>query len=326
MAAHAATRSFNFCQMDLIADIGGTNSRLALLDRDGRIAHAASFRNQDFSALEDVLARFLASSGAGAPERAVLAIAAPVAGDEIAMTNIGWRFRRDELRRAAGARELRVLNDFEALAHALPRLRAGDVRQVGGGRAISGATLAVIGPGSGLGVATAAPHGEGWTAVGGEGGHVSLPALSPDEAAIIADHGEPNGHCSAERLVSGPGLVRIHATLARLAGEPPAPLMPRDITDRALRGDVIAAKSFDVFCGWLGTLAGNLALIVGARGGVFVAGGIVPRMIDAFARSPFRERFVAKGNYRGYLDAIPTSVILAENPAFIGLRATLGFR
>ena len=311
--------------MDLIADIGGTNSRLALLDRDGRIAHSASYRNQEFSALEDVLGRFLAANASAAPERAMLAIAAPPAGEEVAMTNIGWRFRRSDLQRITGARELRLLNDFEALAHALPRLRAHEVRQVGEGRAISGATLAVIGPGSGLGVATAAPCGDGWTAVGGEGGHVSLPVFSPDEAAIVSEHGETNGHCSAERLLSGPGLVRIHATLARLAGQPVGTLTPREITDRVARGDAVATRSVEVFCGWLGTVAGNLALVVGARGGVFIAGGIAPQMLEAFARSPFRERFVAKGSYRTYLEAIPTSVILAENPAFIGLRAALGY-
>jgi glucokinase len=311
--------------MDLIADIGGTNSRLALLDRDGRVAHSGNYRNLDFSALEDVLGRFLASSAAGAPERAALGIAAPLAGEEISMTNIGWRFRRSDIQRITGVRELRLLNDFEALAHALPRLRASDVRQVGGGRAISGATLAVIGPGSGLGVATAAPHGDEWTAVGGEGGHVSLPVFSPEEAAIVAEHGEPDGHCSAERLLCGPGLVRIHGTLTRLAGLAGETLSPGEITSRALRGDAIAARSFDVFFGWLGTVAGNLALTVGARGGVFVAGGIVPQMLEAIARSPFRERFVAKGSYRAYLEGIPTAVILAENPAFIGLRATLGY-
>jgi glucokinase len=312
--------------MDLIADIGGTNSRLALLDRNGRIARSQSYRNASFAALEDVLAGFLAGSAGGAPERAALAIAAPLAGEEVAMTNIGWRFRRGDLRRATGAAELRLLNDFEALAHALPRLSQSDCRQVGAGRALPGAALAVIGPGSGLGVATAAPHGDDWTAIAGEGGHVSLPAFTAEEARILAEHGEANGHCSAERLLSGAGLVRIHATLSQQAAVAAENLTPADVTARALAGDEVAMKSFDLFCGWLGTVAGNVALTVGARGGVFIAGGIVPRMIDAFARSPFRERFVAKGSYRNYLDAIPTSVIMAENPAFIGLRAALGYR
>jgi glucokinase len=312
--------------MDLIADIGGTNSRLALLHPDGRIARAETFRNQDFAALEDVVRRFLAAATERPPERAALAIAAPIAGDEIAMTNIGWRFRRHELHQITGARELWLLNDFEALAHALPHLRAADVRQVGGGRALAGAALAILGPGSGLGVAAAAPNGDGWTAIPGEGGHVSLPVFTPDEAAIVAEHGEPNGHCSAERLLSGPGLVRIHSTLARLAGQQAGTLSPREITARAERGDAVAARTVDVFCGWLGTVAGNLALTVGARGGVFIAGGIVPQMLETFARSQFRERFVAKGSYRNYLDSIPTAVILAEKPAFIGLRAVLGYR
>jgi glucokinase len=312
--------------MDLIADIGGTNSRLALLHSDGRIASAETYRNQDFAALGDVIRRFLTAAAEPSPERAALAVAAPIAGEEIAMTNIGWRFRRDELRQITGARELWLLNDFEALAHALPRLGADDVRQVGGGRALAGAALAVLGPGSGLGVAAAAPNGDGWTAIPGEGGHVSLPAFTPDEAAIVAEHGEPNGHCSAERLLCGPGLVRIHSTLARLAGQRFGTLSSREITARAERGDAVAARTVEVFCGWLGPVAGNLALTVGARGGVFIAGGIVPQMLETFARSPFRERFVAKGSYRGYLEEIPTAVILAENPAFIGLRAALGYR
>ena len=311
--------------MDLIADIGGTNSRLALLDRQGRIARTQSYRNASFAALEDVLAGFLADGTDGAPERAALAIAAPLAGEEVAMTNIGWRFRRSDLARVTGAREIRLLNDFEALALALPRLGRSDCRQVGGGVSLPGAVLAAIGPGSGLGVATAAPHGNEWTAVAGEGGHVSLPAFSAEEAAILAEHGDANGHCSAERLLSGAGLVRIHGTLSRLAGPGTAPLTPADVTARALAGDAVATKTFELFCGWLGTVAGNLALTVGARGGVFIAGGIVPQMFDAFARSPFRERFVAKGSYRAYLDAIPTCVIMARNPAFIGLRAALGY-
>jgi glucokinase len=142
----------------------------------------------------------------------------------------------------------------------------------------------------------------------------------------VAEHGDSNGHCSAERLLSGSGLVRIHTTLARLAGEVGEPLTPDAITAGALGGDAVAVRSLDVFFGWLGTVAGNLALTVGARGGVFVGGGIVPKALAAFEKSAFRERFIAKGRYRNYLDAIPTAVILVSNPAFIGLKAVLGYR
>jgi glucokinase len=149
--------------------------------------------------------------------------------------------------------------------------------------------------------------------------------MTETEMALIAEHGDPNGHCSAETLLSGPGLVRIHATVARLAGHEEIVMTPATITAGALAGDELATRTYAVFFALLGTVAGNLALTVGARGGVFIGGGIVPRVIEAFARSDFRERFIAKGRYREYLDAIPTAVITAELPAFIGLKALLGY-
>lgn len=311
--------------MDLIADIGATNARCALVDQNGRIVHSQNYLNADFDALQSLLQTFIRSDDRAAqPTRAALAIAAPVTGDDIAMTNIGWRFSQSELKRALALSALTALNDFEALAYALPLLGSADCHRVGGGQPVPGSTLAVIGPGSGLGVASTVPSGDGWIAIAGEGGHVSVPALNASEAAIVAEHGDPNGHCSAERLLSGPGLVRIHATLARLAGEDAGTLAPADVTDRALSGDAIAVQAFDAFFSILGTVAGNLALTVGARGGVYIAGGIVPRVLDAFARSAFRERFIAKGRYRAYLDAIPTAVITTGHPAFLGLKAALG--
>lgn len=313
--------------MDLIADIGATNSRCALIDDAGRIGAVRRFLNADYERLDDVLGEFLGQeSGSSRPRRGALAIAAPLAGDEVAMTNIGWRFRRSELERAIGLDELVLLNDFEALAHALPQLGAADCHRVGGGQALPGAPLAVLGPGSGLGVAALVPHASGFTAVAGEGGHVSLPALDETEAALVAAHGDPDGHCSAERLLSGPGLVNIHATLTGLAGRPAEALTPAEVASRAGTGEPIASQSFDVFFAMLGTVAGNLALTVGARGGVFIGGGIVPRVLEAFERSRFRERFTGKGRYRAYLDAIPTAVITRENPALVGLAAVLGRR
>jgi len=312
--------------MDLIADIGATNARCALVAADGRIATTRQFTNADFAGIEGLLRTFLDQTESGRmPTRGALAIAAPVAGDDIAMTNIGWRFRASALTDELGLSELTVVNDFEALAHALPRLQQGDCRAVGTGAAAPAATMAVLGPGSGLGVAAVTPHGDDWVAVAGEGGHVSLPAMNETEAAIVAEHGDRDGHCSAERLLSGPGLVRIHATLLRLAGRPAAPATPAAITADAAAGDPVARDALDAFCAMLGTVAGNLALTVGARGGVFIAGGIVPRFLDAFAGSGFRPRFIAKGRYRDYLDRIPTAVITAANPAFIGLRSILGY-
>jgi glucokinase len=308
--------------MDLIADIGATNSRCALLDQSGRIGRTENYLNSDFDDLDALLGRFIAGAN---PERAALAVAAPIAGDEVVMTNVDWRFSQRSLTKTLGLRELSVYNDFEALAHALPYIGEADCHQIGGGTAAPGQALAVLGPGSGLGVAAIVPHGNGWTAVAGEGGHVTLPVLSEAEARVVADHGDPNGHCSAERLLSGPGLVRIYSSLARGSSAGNADLTPAEITEAALRGDETAKQTYDVFFSLLGTVAGNLALTVGARSGVYVGGGIVPRVIGLIEASEFRERFVAKGRYRTYLDAIPTCIITAAQPAFLGLRALLGF-
>lgn len=309
--------------MDLIADIGATNSRCALVDDEARVVATASYENRAFASLASVLSTFIGSAGNVAPERAALAIAAPIAGDAVVMTNIGWGFSRSGLAAALGVKQLRVLNDFEALAHALPLIGGAESYPIGNGERLPGAAMAVLGPGSGLGVASVLPHGDGWTAVAGEGGHVSVPAFTDIERELVREHGSPNGHCSAETLLSGPGLERIHATLCRLAGREPEPVAAPSITARAAAGDEIAIRTYDVFFALLGTIAGNLALTVGARGGVFIAGGIVPRVLERIAASSFRERFVAKGRYRDYLERIPTAVITVRNPAFIGLGAVL---
>lgn len=311
--------------MDLIADVGATNARCALLDDRGRIARSEIFKNGDFTSLEALLRVFIDSCRASdRPRRAALAIAAPVVGDEIHMTNIDWQFSQKHIEAALSLRSLTVINDFAALGYALPHLSADDSHGIGRGQAVPGATMAVIGPGSGLGVATVAPAAEGWTVVGGEGGHVSLPAMNETEAAVIDDYRDEQGHCAAEELLSGPGLVRIYESLARQAGREASGLKPADVTGLALKGESVAERAFAVFFGLLGSIAGNLALTVGARGGVFIGGGIVPRVLPALERSSFRERFIAKGRYRSYLDAIPTAVITAELPAFIGLRSLLG--
>lgn len=310
--------------MDLIADIGATNSRCALLDDAGLIARSETFLNRDFDGLETLLQHFVETT---VPTRAALAIAAPIKGDEIAMLNIDWHFSQKRLARSLGIESIYLLNDYEALAHALPTIAADDCHRIGNGEGEGdpAATKAVLGPGSGLGVATAAPHGDSWTAIGGEGGHVTLAALDEAESWVIADHGDPNGHCSAERLLSGPGLVRIYSSLARRAGSNSDEVTPEEITESAKRGGSLATQTYEVFFALLGTVAGNLALTVGARGGIYIAGGIVPRVIDALEKSAFRERFVGKGRYREYLEAIPTAVITAELPAFIGLRSLLDY-
>jgi glucokinase len=249
-----------------------------------------------------------------------------VLGDDVQMTNIGWRFSQAKLREDLGFTRLNIVNDFAAVAWSLPSLGPQDRRQIGGGTAVTRMPIAVLGPGSGLGVATLVPTADTWAAVSGEGGHVTLAATTNDEAAVIERIREETGHCSAERVLSGPGLVRLYEVLGRIAGREIAKVTSMDVTALARKGEPLATKTLAMFFGMLGTVAGNLAVTVGARGGVYVGGGIVPQLLDEFEASQFRERFVAKGRYRDYMDAIPTFVITEAQAAFRGLRKLLGYR
>lgn len=299
----------------LLADVGGTNTRCALCDADGRIGPVTAFRNGGFAGPGDILAAFVDAAGPR-PATAALAVAAPIGGDEVTMTNIGWRFSREALRARLGLRALHVLNDFAALAWALPLLAPGDLAPAGGGAAVAGGTRVVLGPGTGLGLASLVASGEGWIAVPGEGGHVTLPAQDEQEEAVVRAVRGRFGHCSAERLLSGPGLGLLHAAL-----HGGAELAPEEIGRRFLAGEPAAGATFGTFFRLLGTVAGDAALTLGATGGVYVGGGIVPRYAAEFARSGFRGRFEAKGRYRDYMAAIPTAVITAEHPALRGLAA-----
>jgi glucokinase len=186
--------------------------------------------------------------------------------------------------------------------------------------------MATLGPGSGIGVAAMVPASDGWAVMTGEGGHVSMPAQTDEEEAVIARLRERFGHCSAERILSGPGLVNLYVALAELAGRGQPTVTAEDVTNLARQGEPLARKTLGMFFAMLGTVAGDVALTTGARGGVYVAGGIVPRFVELLRKSEFRARFEAKGRYRDYLAAIPTFVVTAPLPAFRGLRYLLGYR
>lgn len=312
--------------MDLIADIGATHTRCALLDDKGRVLSPERFDNDSFGSLEDVLQGFLDRRRASDhPKRAALGIAAPITGDQVHMRNIDWSFSQTELKNRFGLHRLTVINDFGALAWALPTFGAGDKVQIGPGEPAPGSPLAVLGPGSGLGVASLAPSTDGWTALAGEGGHVTLPASNSQEQQVIELIRDELGHCSAERVLSGPGLVTLYTALAKIVGRGTPTVTPEDVSHLARQGEPLARRTQDMFFAFLGTVASDIALTVGARGGVYIAGGIVPHLIGRLEKSPFRERFVDKGRYREYLNAVPTYVVTAELPAFNGLRSLLGY-
>ena len=315
--------------MDLMADIGATNTRCALVDHKGEELAAEVFHNADFANLTSLLKSYLERRRVtDRPKRAALDVAAPIVGDEVRMLNINWHFSQAELKAELGLSELIVCNDFAAVAWGLPYFVAADLHTIGGGQRAAGAALATLGPGSGLGVGAVVPTTDSWAVMTGEGGHSTLPATTPEEAAVVKQiRDRYDGHCSAERVLSGPGLVNLYVALAELEGSrPPVELAPANVTTRAKQRDPLAVKTLAMFFAFLGTVAGDLALTTGARGGVFIAGGIVPQLLDELDKSEFRARFEAKGRYESYLGAIPTHVITAPLPAFRGLRHLLGYR
>ena len=313
--------------MDLIADIGATNSRCALLDDKGGVLAVERFSNEDYPDLGTLLLAYLdRRRDSDRPREAALAIAAPVLGDEVKMINIRWAFSRSELAQQLGVSRLLLFNDFAAIARGLPDLDHEDLEQIGSGLGEVRATQAVLGPGSGLGVASLIPGPDGWAVASGEGGHVTMAAANDDEAEILKMIRETVGHCSAERLLSGPGLVNLYWAVGQQHHVEVDKLEPEQVMALAGEGDPLAVQARNHFFAMLGTVAGNLALTVGARGGVYIAGGIVPASLEAFKTSEFRSRFEAKGRYRSYLEDIPTYVITRPEPAFIGLRRFLGYR
>lgn len=309
----------------LVADIGGTNARFALLTPDGAVERPIVLRCADHAGLAEAAEAYLAEVRPTVrPRRAAVAVAGPVSGDWFELTNHGWRFSVRETAARLGLQRLDLVNDFSAVALALPHLGPDDRRQVGSGTAQPGRPIGVIGPGSGLGVGGVVPAGPEWVALATEGGHVTMPATDDREAAVLAELRRRYGHVSAERVVSGMGLPNLHWALAAVDGAEAPDLDAAAISDRALVGtDQRCVEALTMFCGMLGTIAGNLALSLGAQGGVYVAGGIVPRLGDWFDRSPFRARFEAKGRMRAYLAPIPTHVVTHPLPAFVGLAAAV---
>ncbi len=307
----------------LVGDIGGTNARFGLIPASGSAPQAIdTLACADYATPAAAIRHYLAQHRT-APRWAAIGIANPVHGDSIRMTNHHWGFSIEALRRELGLEVLLVLNDWAAMALSLVTPQAVGLEAIGGGRAVAEAPKALIGPGTGLGVSALVPYPGGRVPLAGEGGHVTLPAQTAEERAVIACLGTQYPHVSAERLLSGPGLSLLHTALARVHDRPAEPMTAAQITTAALAGDARGKATVDMFCAWLGTVAGDLALTLGARGGVYIGGGIVPRLGVLFGQSPFRQRFESKGRFRAYLSAIPTYVIHAATPALAGCAVAL---
>ena len=298
----------------LLADIGGTNIRLAWQDQpDGPLHDTRVLPCAQFPTVDAAIAAYLAEVNIPTPREAAFGIANPVTGDEVRMTNHSWCFSQSALKASLGLQRLVVINDFTALALALPTLAPAQLRQVGGGAAVAGSAIALVGPGTGLGVSglvfpPGASHG---VPLSGEGGHVTLAAQTQREFDVLAILQERYGHVSAERAVCGAGLVDLYHALRRLAQRGGKEVSSAaQVTDMALQSnDALALEALDLFCGFLGSVAGNLALTLGARGGVYLGGGIVPRLGTWFDQSSFRARFESKGRFQPYLAGIPCWII-----------------
>jgi len=302
----------------LLADIGGTNARFALERAPGQFSAVRTLACAAYPRFEDAAAAYLAGVGI-AIRHAAIAIANPVDGDAVRMTNHHWAFSTLAAARELGLETLLVVNDFTALAMSLPVLPDSDLVKVGGGMARPGAAIGLVGAGTGLGVSGLVPHAGGWTPLHSEGGHVAFAPADEREVAVLRHCWERYSHVSAERLVSGPGLVLIREALAAQQGLVFETLEPAGIVERGLAGgDALCLDTLECFAGMLGTVAANLAVTLGARGGIYIGGGVVPRIGAWFGRSPFRARFEHKGRFSGYTAAIPTFLITAACPALLG--------
>jgi glucokinase len=311
----------------LIADVGGTYVRFAVETRPGVFDYYKSLecaQFNDFLAAVNGFRAGLPAAIAKSIQHAGVAIANPVTGDEVRMTNYHWRFSIEAMRQKLGLATLVVVNDFTALAMAVPRLGSAQVRQVGGGQGIAGSVVGLLGAGSGLGVSGLIPSDGSWVALGTEGGHTNFAPRDEREVGILRHAWRQFDHVSFERLLSGSGLELIYSALASDRGKPGAKLSAREITTRALTGDdPLCKETTETFCMLMGTAAANLALTLGALGGIYIGGGIVPRLGEFFDRSGFRARFESKGRFSDYLRSIPTYVITAPDATLIGVSAIL---
>ncbi len=308
----------------LVADIGGTNARFALETAPQQLAQIEVLACADYASLVEAMQHYLQRQGQPTIRHAAVAIANPIVGDWVQMTNHHWAFSIETTRQALHLDTLLFINDFTAQALSIPHMAPDDWVQVGGGVADAAAPIAVLGPGTGLGVSGLIPHAGGYTALAGEGGHVSFSPFDDNEIHLLQYAQRQYGHVSAERFLSGAGLSLIYEALAVREQVERPQLSAAEISSRALSGhSPLCRLSLDVFCAMLGTVAANLALTLGARGGVYLVGGIIPRFIDYFKTSPFRSRFENKGRFNAYLAAIPVYIVLSRYPGLSGAAVAL---
>jgi glucokinase len=316
-------------ELTLVADIGGTNARFALADiTAGAPLDQSSIRAYPvtaFPSLADAAAHYLQEQGAQA-RSGVFAVAGRVDGDEARITNHPWVISRDRTAAQLGFHSLHLVNDFVAQAMAVALLQPQDVAQIGGARLPAGSagqsrTYCVIGPGTGLGVGALVVRDGRNYPLPTEGGHASFAPASPEQIRILEILSAQFGRVSNERLVCGPGLVNIHRALSEMAGNDPGLLRPEQISERAQAGDPLAVRAIEVFMEVFGAVAGDTVLVQGAWDGVFLTGGLVPRLLDSLRHSGFRQRFESKGRFTATMSQVPSMAIIHPCPGLLGAAA-----
>ena len=305
---------------NLLVDIGGTYTRCALLLEDGERPESVEvLKNEDWADPVLLLKHYL--ERVEQATSALIAVAGPVTEGSAQLTNLDWRFEEAALAAALELDAVHLINDFAAMALSIPSLEPDETLRIGGGEAQSDAPIALLGPGTGLGVSGLIPSPSGWVPLRSEGGHVTLPAAREHEARIIERMREQFDHVSAERVLSGPGLVALYQTVKTGSPASGETIKPKEVSQLALAGDPTAEEALSLFFSMLGTVAGDIALTLGARGGVYLGGGMLPRLKSELIRSRFRQQFEDKGRFRGYLESIPVFLIEAATPTLLGLVA-----
>ena len=313
----------------LLGDVGGTNARFGWqAQADAPITDIHILPCAEHATIEAAIRAYLKLAGKPQPAACAFGIANPVTGDQVRMTNHHWAFSIRELQNALGLQQLKVINDFTALALSLPDIPGAHRVQISGGQPQASAPIALLGAGTGLGVSGLVPTGTPghWLPLAGEGGHITLAAHTLQEYQIIELIRQRYGHVSAERVLSGQGLVDLYIALRQQQGLPTQEVRSAaDISNWALKDhDALALEALNLFAGWLGSVAGDLVLTLGARGGVYLGGGIVPRWLGWLEHSAFKARFTAKGRFASYLQDVPVWVINApDSPALWGAARAL---
>lgn len=308
----------------LVANIGATTARFALEVAPGVFEQPANLACADFAGIEAVCRAYLEAIDGPRPLHAAMALSNPIDGDIVRMTNRDWQFSIEAVRGALGMHTLLAINDFVAMAMALPKLAADEKRRIGGGEARGEGVIGLIGASTGLGVSALIPNGERWTTLASEGGHMAFSPASETELIVLRHAWKRWSHVSSERLISAPGLVLIHEALAADEGRAVRVDSADDVLRRGLHeGDALCRRALDCLCGMLGTAAANLAVMLNATGGIYVASALVRDLAGFIEHSSFRPAFENKGRYGGFVARIPTYLVLSDQTGLRGAAEVL---